>query len=128
FAVELSAPTACAAVRFPEEKLTALGARRVGKLRLKIVPIRFGADGSDRLPDTSSDQLARIRERLLAMYPVESVELSVREPVRTKLAVTGAPETWDSLLDSMRDLRAADSPDADVYYFGLIAPAETLEA
>jgi hypothetical protein len=128
FAVELAAPSACAAVRYPEEKMVSLGARRVGKLRIKLVPIRYTADGSNRLPDTSEEQLGRIRARLQAMYPVETVELSVREPVKSTLTVTGAPESWDALLDSMRDLRAADSPDGDIYYFGLIAPAPTLEA
>jgi hypothetical protein len=128
FAVELASPSTCAAVRFPEEKTAPLSARRVGKLRIKIVPIRFTADGSNRLPDTSEEQLALIRARVQALYPVETVELSVREPVKTTLAVTGAPDAWDGLLDSMRDLRAADNPDGDVYYFGLIAPAATLEA
>ena len=128
FAVEVSSPSACASLRFPEDKSVALGARQVGKLRIKLVPIRFGADGSDRLPDTSPQQLDLLRARLEAMYPVETVELSVREPVRTKIPVSAAPETWDTLLDSMRDLRAADNPDPDVYYFGLVAPAETLAA
>jgi hypothetical protein len=127
FAIELASPAPCAAVRFPENKTAALGARRVGKLHIKLVPIRYAADGSERLPDTSAEQLARIRTRLEAMYPVETVELSVREPVRTTIAVNGSPAVWDTLLDSMRDLRAADKPDGDVYYFGLIAPAQTLE-
>jgi len=126
YAVELTAPAACTAVRFPAEKMATLSARQVGTLKIKLVPIRFGADGSDRLPDTSDAQLARMRERLLAMYPVETVELSLHAPVRSKIAVTGAGETWETLLDSIRDLRASEDPDSDVYYFGLIAPADSL--
>ncbi|HXU83010.1 MAG TPA: hypothetical protein VN914_16545, partial [Polyangia bacterium] len=128
FAVELTAPAACAQVRFPEEKAAPMGARQVGKLRIKLVPIRYVADGSNRLPDTSEAQLALLRARLQAMYPVESVELTVREPVKTTMTVSGAPQSWDALLDSMRDLRAADNPDSDIYYFGLISPAENLAA
>jgi hypothetical protein len=128
YAIELTAPSACAAVRFPAEKAASMTARRVGALKIKLVPIRFAADGSDRLPDTSESQLALIRARLLAMYPVESVDLSLHEPVKTKIPVTGAGESWETLLDSMRDLRAAESPDPDVYYFGLISPAESLLA
>jgi hypothetical protein len=128
FAIQFSAPSACGSLRFPEEKQASMGARQVGKLKIKLVPIRFGADGSDRMPDVGPDQLARIRDRVQAMYPVEKVELSLREPVRTSIAVSSAPETWDHLLDSMRDLRAADKPDDDVYYFGLIAPADSLLA
>jgi hypothetical protein len=78
------------------------------------VPIRYAADGSNRLPDTGDAQRARMRARLEAMYPVETVKLTVREPVQTSLAVNSA-EGWDGLLDSMRDLRATDDPDADVY-------------
>lgn len=123
YTVELTAPSACSAVRFPAEKPASLVARRVGVLKVKLVPIRYEADGSGRLPDTSDAQLARMRAHLLAMYPVESVELSLRAPVKSTLRVTGAGDTWDAILDSIRDLRAADGPDPDVYYFGLVSPA-----
>jgi hypothetical protein len=127
YSFAVTAPERCAGLRFPASGAAELETRRVGTLRVKLVPIKFGADGSDRLPDTGEEQLARFRSRLLAMFPVEAVELSVRQPVRTTIAVTGEPGGWNALLDSMRDLRAEDRPPADVYYFGLIAPARTLE-
>jgi hypothetical protein len=128
YAVELASPSACAAVRFPAKGNAPMASRRVGVLKIKLVPIRYTADHSDRLPDTSDGQLAEMRARLLAMYPVEKVELSVRAPVKTSIAVTGAPDGWNDLLDSLRDLRAADGPDPEVFYFGLVSPAETVAA
>jgi hypothetical protein len=128
YAVTLSAPTTCSEVRFPANGNAPLRARKVGSLKVKLVPLRFGADGSDRLPDTSPEQLALYRARLHAMYPVASIDLTVREPVRTSIHVTGEPAGWNDLLDAMRDLRAQDHPDDDVFYFGLIEPADTIAA
>jgi hypothetical protein len=128
YAIALEGPTACAGVRFPAEGTAPLGARRVGTLRVKLVPIKYGTDGSDRLPDTSPAQLERLRAQLQAMYPVEAVELSLRAPVRTTVTVDPGPDGWNSLLDAMRDLRAADNPAADIFYFGLVAPAATVDS
>lgn len=128
YTIAVTAPSACEALRFPADGKATLGARRVGTLKIKLVPIKFAADGSDRLPDTSEEQLDRFRSHLMAMFPVASVELSVRSAVKTSVRVTGEPDGWNELLDSMRDLRAQDRPDADVFYFGLISPGKSLEA
>jgi hypothetical protein len=128
YVIAVTAPSACEALRFPSDGEAALGARRVGALKIKLVPIKFAADGSDRLPDTSDEQLARFRAHLLAMFPVATVELSVRAPVKSSIKVTGEPGGWNDLLDAMRDLRTQDKPGDDVFYFGLISPAKSLEA
>jgi hypothetical protein len=128
YAITLAAPSACATVRYPAKGNASLRARAVGTLKVKLVPLRFAADGSDRLPDTSAEQLARYHDRLQAMYPVANVEVTVREPVRTSIHVTGEPGGWNDLLDAMRDLRAQDHPADDVFYFGLIEPADTIAA
>ena len=126
-AVEIVAPAHCqglARTRFPRAGEVALQPRSVGALRVRLVPLRYDADGSGRLPDTSPAQLQAFHDALLAMFPVPAVELSVREPVATSLAV--APKAgWASLLDVVRQARASDRPPEDVYYFGLVAPADS---
>ncbi len=123
--VEIVAPAACAGLprtRLPRRGDLELRPRTLGTLRVRIVPLRYQADGSGRLPDTSGTQLEAFREALLAMFPAPAVELSLREPVDTGVAL-GPNQGWPALLDGLRHLRAQDRPPDDVYYFGLVAPA-----
>jgi hypothetical protein len=126
-AVEIVSPSRCAGMahaRFPRTGELSLDARAIGALRVHLVPLRYDADGSGRLPDTSPAQLQAFRDALLAMYPVADVQLTVREPVPTSVAV--APKSgWAGLLDVVKQTRAHDRPADDVYYFGLVAPADT---
>jgi hypothetical protein len=112
-------------VRYPTSGLQRLAPRVTGSLKIKIVPVAYTADGSKRLPDTSSQQLERYRNLLLSMYPVTSIELTQREAVSTaeNLAVEGG---WPSLLDAMRALRSSDNAPSDVYYYGLVVPGADL--
>lgn len=126
-AVEIVAPAHCqglARTRFPRTGEVALQPRGVGPLRVRLVPLRYDADGSGRLPDTSPAQLQAFHDALLAMFPVPAVELSVREPVPTSVRIE-QKAGWASLLDVVRQTRAGDRAPEDVYYFGLVAPADT---
>ncbi|HMJ14000.1 MAG TPA: M66 family metalloprotease, partial [Polyangiaceae bacterium] len=69
----------------------------------------------------SSGALGPYRELLRAMYPVNSVELSVASSVST-----GYPLNWTTMLDQIRAKRASDGAPADVYYYGLVKPNDTL--
>jgi hypothetical protein len=130
YAVEIVGPTSCkssgAKARFPATGEAPLRARRTGTLKVKLVPVRYDADGSGRLPETGDSQLARYGSHLAAMYPVEGVDLSVREPVAFKSALDF--DGWATLLDSLRDLREKDRAPADLYYYGLVVPGDTFSA
>ena len=66
-------PSHCAGMartRFPRAGELALRPRPVGPLRVLLVPLRYDADGSGRLPDTSPAQLQAFHDALLAMFPV----------------------------------------------------------
>jgi hypothetical protein len=129
--VEVTAPGACngpgAATRFPSLGELALNARATGVLKVRVVPLRYEADGSGRLPDTSEAEMARARTTLQAMFPVADVALDVRAPEPTGVVVT-AEAGWTELLEQVRDLRRRDRAPDDVYYFGLVAPAADLGA
>jgi hypothetical protein len=95
-------------------------------LRVKLIPIRYGADGSNRLPDTSAGQLAAYEGGFFAQYPIPSVEVTVHEPVQWNNSVSSGGSGWESLLNAVADLRAQENPPPDVYYYGIFAPASSM--
>lgn len=109
--------------RFPEEGSDALGAVASGVLKVKIVPVKWDADGSGRVPDVSTDMLDVYRTSLMGLYPVKSVEISVREPYEWKETVTAGGDGWESLLTAIVDLRNSESTASDVYYYGIFNPS-----
>lgn len=111
--------------RFPEEGQDNLGAVATGPLKVKLVPVKWDADGSGRVPDVSADAIEMYRQNLFGMYPVSEVQISVREPWSWKEAVTADGEGWDTLLTAIVDLRNTESAASDVYYYGVFTPNET---
>jgi hypothetical protein len=93
-----------------------------GTLKVVLVPVRYDADGTGRLPDLSQGQLQRYQDILMAYYPTASVALSVRDAVSTDISLR-ADTGWSSLLDAVRELRVNDGALGDVYYYGLVSPA-----
>jgi len=106
-----------ASPRFPEAGGAALGAIDTGGLKVHFVPLR--ANGL--LPDVSDETLDLYRIAFLDTYPISSVEFTVGEPVDVQDA-----EDWSNNLDQLRALRQQEQPPADVYYYGLIRPAENV--
>lgn len=109
--------------RYPQGgELQALHPRYVGPLRVMLVPYRYNADGSGRLPDLEEDQLRRYRAFLTRYYPFSEVVFEVHEPVDYEHPVD--PESgWNEFLDLHCALRTRERPDRRVFYHGLIAPA-----
>lgn len=105
-----------------------LGAVSVGsKVRIVIVPVRYDADGSGRLPDTSPEQLAIYRDLLWKLYPVPEVELRVAEPFPWNTAVAPTGAGWGELLSAMSSHRQKSGAEFDEYYYGLFRATETFE-
>lgn len=105
--------------RFPETGLSPVGARLTGPVKVMLVPVRYDADGSGRLPDLSDKQLTQMTERLYAMYPTSEVVFSMHEPVGTTRT------DISDMLDQVRALRDAEQPPSDVAYYGMVRQAET---
>jgi hypothetical protein len=120
FAVEVvecgTGAGAAASPRFPATGGADLAAIDTGALKLHFVPLR--ANGL--LPDTSEEALNLYRIAFLDTYPVSSVEITVGEPFDIADA-----EDWGNNLDQVRALRQQEQPPADVYYYGLLKPADT---
>lgn len=107
-----------------------LGAVSTGpQIHLVLVPIAYGADGSNRLPDTSPAQVQKYKDTMMALYPTPNVDVTVRAqslPINFTVSANGTG--WNTLLSTLLQARAADQPAKDVYYYGLFAPAASMNA
>jgi hypothetical protein len=107
--------------RFPEQGLAPVGARRTGPVKVMLVPVRYEADGSGRLPELTPERLLEMSRRMYAMYPTTDVMLSVRDVVDTDRTDLG------EMLDQVRELRVSDAAPADMAYYGMVRQAETFK-
>lgn len=117
--------------RYPQDgTLTSLGARSSGaQLKVVLVPIQYGADGSNRLPDTSPAQLKTYTDTMFALYPTPGVSVTVRpQAVPIDFTVSANGTGWNQLLTTVLSVRGQDAPAADVYYYGIFAGAASFSA
>lgn len=105
--------------QFPATGNTDLGLKTTGGLKIKIIPIKIG----NLVPDTSESALATYASTLNAMFPITTVSFSVGDSMTAT-----SPFDWTGTLEQLRSKRAKDAPAADVYYFALVKPADTLRA
>jgi hypothetical protein len=103
--------------QFPSTGDIDLSVKTTGGLKIKLIPIQVGSI----LPDTSATGLAGYTAEMMAMYPVTNVSFTVGDTLTAT-----APVDWTGMLDQVRAKRSTDKPAADVYYFGLVKPADTL--
>lgn len=115
------------AARFPRDGSTAaLGAEDVMHIDVRIVPIRYGFDGSMRMPDVAAREIVALREHIEAVFPVSQASVSVLAPQDYDAEL--APDDFDDHVDALHQViawRANDAPPNAVYYVGLIAPEDT---
>jgi hypothetical protein len=111
---------------YPTEGGAPIGAVSVGsRVRIVLVPIRYDADGSGRLPDTSPEQLAIYRDVLYRLFPAPDIDLRVAEPFPWSGAVSGQGQGWGALLNAMLTHRQKSKAEYDEYYYGIFRARET---
>lgn len=111
---------------FPNQGDASFGAETGGALNVVIVPIEYNGDGSGRMPDTSSQQLALYEEMFYALYPTATLNLTVHAPMVWNQNVAARGETWSNLLSAVADLRQSENADFDTYYYGVFQPAASV--
>jgi hypothetical protein len=89
-------------------------------LQIAIVPIIH----QGLIPDTSSSTIQTYRRELARQFPTVDITMSVTSPILSE--ETGERPDFDAILDRVTDKRLSDGVSDDVYYYGLINPAETL--
>jgi len=114
-------------VVFPAEEPQSLGLNTPGPtLSVVLVPIRYEADGSGRLPDTSDAAIERYRRHLYARFPVATVELTVGDEFVWDQSVSASGAGWSTLLSAVGEQRALLGAGDNTYIYGLFEPAESL--
>lgn len=121
------APSGSPGAHYPAMGTEAIQVQDGGQtLKLVLVPVQYGFDGSNRLPDTTEEQVKAYQDLFLGMYPVPSVQVTIHDPMPYAQAVSAIDGyEWSYLLEAVVDLRQQDKAAADVYYYGIFAPAET---
>ena len=77
-----------------------------------VVPYRYGADGSNRLPAMDQAQIDLMERTLHAHYPAQDIQLMMHAPVTYMQQVS--PQngtTWETWLDFHCSLRADENED-----------------
>ena len=108
---------------YPATGSSPIPAEATGKsLKIKLVPVSYGGDGSNRKPDTSAAQLQAYKDQFFKLYPVAEVEILLHAPFGWNNDVAPNGNGWGELLDAIATLRQNDKAPADVYYFGIFSP------
>lgn len=116
--------------QWPESGSASIGERSLGGgLKIRLVPIRYDADGSGRLPDTSEAQLNLYRQYFTKHYPVpwDALDLTFTEALPWSNGVDASGSGWDSLLYEVTDFMDRRGAADDEYYFGLVSPDTSFE-
>ncbi len=117
--------------RWPESGTVSIGERSLdGGLIIHLVPIRYDADGSGRLPDTSDAQVELYREYFSKFYPVpfDALELTVTEVMPWSDPVYADGTGWNEILYGLVDFMDAEfGAPSDEYFYGLFNPADREE-
>ena len=108
---------------YPTNGLLPLSLQNTGVMKVTLVPVLYDADKSSRPPDTSPAQLASYRDVLMAYYPIADVQITVREPVHSDIALS-AGGGWSRFLNAIAAQRDADKVPSDVHYYALVSPAK----
>lgn len=127
---DASYPGSTAGSRYPSTGTAPVAAKSSnGPLKLVIVPFRYDADGSGRLPPTDAAAIQQYRDAFLAMYPVGEVDITVRAPVPygSSIGATSSSQ-WGNWLDTLVDVRSSDGAASNVYYYGVAAPKSSFGA
>jgi hypothetical protein len=112
--------------RWPQSGTQSIGARSTnGPFEVVIVPFRYHGDGSGRMPAVDDAHIEAYRNGFLAMYPVPDVKVTLHAPADWQGGFTPTDgNAMSVLLQKTCSFRQQERPAANVYYLGVIAPAE----
>lgn len=99
-----------------------------GPLKIVLVPISYGADGSNRVPNTSSGQVESYRKLFQSYYPVPDVEITVQNAIQWNSTISANGSGWGELLDAVVDFRQSQSAAFNEHYYGIFDPSSSFDS
>ncbi|MEZ4258813.1 MAG: M66 family metalloprotease [Polyangiaceae bacterium] len=122
--------TEASPARFPRDGSQApLGVESSGeKLKIVVVPVRYDADGSGRVPDVGASQLELYRQTMMKLYPAAEVEVTARAPMPWSTVISRNGSGFSTILRAITELRQSDRVPSNVYYYGALAPAPSMSS
>ncbi|MEZ4375966.1 MAG: M66 family metalloprotease [Polyangiaceae bacterium] len=118
-------PGSNAGSRYPGSGSENLGAEDPrGPLHIVLVPITINGN----TPDVGQNRVDSYIKRLTSMYPIPTVEMSVRQAVNYGSNVSANGSGWSNLLNSIYNLRQQDNAPKNTYYYGVLAPTTSAQS
>ena len=115
--------------RFPSDGgIEKLGTELSGKLRVVLVPVKYDADGSGRVPGVGEKELALYKSWLMKLYPTSEVDLTARAPFAWSSTISSNGGGFSQVLRAITQLRQEDKVEKDVYYYGLLTPSDSMQS
>jgi hypothetical protein len=93
-------------------------------VRIMLVPVKYEADGSGRLPDTSETAVELYRQYMYSNYPAAEVEIVVGNELSWSSQVSASGSGWDGLLSAVGAARDQVGAEDDMYLYGVFEPAD----
>lgn len=109
---------------FPPTGAVPLGASDAASV-LEVTLVPLVANGIT--PDLSTDTLARYLKYMRAAFPVADVVATVRDAVVLDFPIDGSGTGLTQALDRLYEVREADAPADNVYFYGVLTPAPTFD-
>lgn len=127
--VELKEPAASSAGPNPAASTGPMSwaLRASHSLKVTIIPVRYAADGSNRMPDTSANQLEAYRNAFMRVYPATDVIISVGQPFTWNGGIDASGNGWDTLLNAISEERSSANTAFDEYFYGAFEPSGSFE-
>jgi hypothetical protein len=92
-------------------------------VRVMLVPVKYDADGSGRLPDLSDAAVETYRSYMYSQYPAAEVEMVIGDEFAWSSTVSASGTGWDGLLSAVGAARNEVGAEDDMYLYGLFTPA-----
>ncbi len=114
-----------ASATFPVQGLESLPVQNVGALKLVLIPIAYGADGSNRVPDAQANNY---RTTIRNLFPVPDVEVAVTGTFQWNSQVSANGSGWGSLLDAIANYRQSNNAASNEHYYGIVMPSASFSS
>jgi hypothetical protein len=108
--------------RFPAADNVELVTRETGLLKVRFIPL----NANGRVAASDAARLDLYKNYLAAMYPASNVEYTLGGPLNIARTISPQGDGWGEALDQISELHESDNAAADVYYYGLFQPSDTI--